>query len=51
MFHYSVVLNAIQLYNKYKSYNKVALEISKIKKYQDKPFQSGIKNTKIYLIF
>ena len=32
MFHYSVVLNAIQLYNKYKSYNKVALEMSKIKK-------------------
>ena len=32
MFHYSVVLNAIQLYNKYNSYNKVALEMSKIKK-------------------
>ena len=36
MFHYSVVLNAIQLYNKYKSYNKVALEMSKTKKISKK---------------
>ena len=32
MFHYSVVLNAIKLYDNYKSYNKVALEMSKTKK-------------------
>ena len=29
MFHYNVVLNAIKLYNNYKSYKKVALELSK----------------------
>jgi len=32
MFHYNVVLNAIKLYDNYKSYNKVALEMSKTKK-------------------
>ncbi len=32
MFHYSVILNAIRLYNKYKSYNKVVLKMSKTKK-------------------
>jgi hypothetical protein len=32
MFHYSVVLNAIKLYNNYKSFNKVAFEMSKTKK-------------------
>jgi hypothetical protein len=32
MFDYSVVLNAIKLYDNYKSYNKVALEMSKTKK-------------------
>jgi len=32
MFHYNVVLNAIKLYNNYKSFNKVAFEMSKTKK-------------------
>ena len=32
MFHYSVVLNAIKLYNNYKSFNKVAFEMSKTTK-------------------
>ena len=32
MFHHNVVLDAIKLYNKYKSFNKVAFEMSKTNK-------------------
>ena len=32
MFHHNIVLDAIKLYNKYKSFNKVAFEMSKTNK-------------------
>ena len=51
MFHYNVVLNAIKLYNNYKSYKKVALELSNTQKISRQPIMNWYKKYQDILDF
>ena len=51
MFHYNVVLTAIKLYNNYKSYKKVALELSKTQKISRQTIMNWYKKNQDILDF